>query len=210
MRASPIHRSKGWPRARWARAPGRPTSPAPRSSSQRITPPAASSQQALPPASSTVHLLDGVERREQLGLARAGRGAAHVDAARAPAASHHHRAAGGPARVAEMSRRRGRPRRRWNQSCRHGSQLPSRGEHARRVLHARARPSPSWCSESPNVISSTVRRFEVVAAGVLVGHADAAVQLDALLADEAHRLAELVFRLRLMARRRCAGAASPS
>ena len=33
--------------------------------------------------------------------------------------------------------------------------------------------------------------LEIVAADIFVGHADAAVQLDALLADEAHRLAEL-------------------
>src|SRR4029078_9739276 len=38
--------------------------------------------------------------------------------------------------------------------------------------------------------------LEVVARGVLVGDADAAVQLDALLADEPHRVAELNFRLR--------------
>ena len=46
-----------------------------------------------------VHLVDEVARHQQIGLARAGCRAAHVDAAGDAGFAQHHRAAGGPARV---------------------------------------------------------------------------------------------------------------
>jgi regulator of RNase E activity RraA len=61
---------------------------------------------------------------------------------------------------------------------------------------------------SPKAHLEHRQALEVVAGDVLVGDADAAVQLDALLADEAHRLAQLHPRL-AHARRRCVGG-SPS
>ena len=152
---------------RHARRPDR-RAPMPRSSSQRITPPAASRPKALPPASSTAcTLLDRVQRRQQLGLARAGRGAAHVDAGDGAVAREHDGAAGRAARVGEVAdreagdassqaaRRRSR-RRSGRRAC-----LRS-GEHAGRVLHARD-TSPRWCSVSPKVISMHRQALEVVA-----------------------------------------------
>ena len=52
-----------------------------------------------------VHLLDRVERRQQLGLARAGRGAADVDAADRAALGEDDGAAGRPARIGEVADR---------------------------------------------------------------------------------------------------------
>jgi hypothetical protein len=64
--------------------------------SQRITPDAASSPKALPPVSSTACTHSTVFRAQQIGLARAGRAAAHGSTPQVtPWGTEHHGAAGG-------------------------------------------------------------------------------------------------------------------
>lgn len=58
-------------------------------------------------------------------------------------------------------------------------------------MHGRYLKPSRWGSVAEGHLQLGQLR-EVVADDVLVGHADAAVQLNRLLADEAHRLAELV------------------
>ena len=85
-------------------APAPTGKPTPCSSSQRITPVAASRPQALPPASRMrVHAIDHVGRRQQVGFARAGRRAAHIDTRHCALARDHHAAAGGTPAVGEMA-----------------------------------------------------------------------------------------------------------
>ena len=74
-----------------------------------------------------------------------------------------------------------------------------RARHRPARLRRRRRPcpacapetSPRWCRRVAEGHLEHRQALEVVAADVLVGDADAAVQLDALLADEAHALAQL-------------------
>src|SRR6187402_2088309 len=71
---------------------------------------------------------------------------------------------------------------------------PSR-EHPGRVLHALADFAEVVQGVAPGQLEHR-QALEIVAGGVLVGDADATVQLDALLADEAHRGPELDLGLR--------------
>ena len=100
-----------------------------------------------------------------------------VHAADRALACHHHRAAGGPARVAEMADGEAGH---VDDGISHGfpfalslskgcawhtvgfDKLSPNGIQANTpaVSCMRAETSPSWCSESPNVISSTVRRLK--------------------------------------------------
>ncbi len=58
---------------------------------------------AAPGQQYRMHLFDHIAGREQVGLARARGGTAHVDAADRAGAREHHGAAGGPARVGEVA-----------------------------------------------------------------------------------------------------------
>ena len=98
-----------------------------------------------------VHLVDRVDRIEQLGLARARRRAAHVDSGDGAFAGDDHRAAGRPARVGEVADLeagdRGQPKRHPQ------AKTPA-------VVCIRRETSPSWYSVSPKVSSITVSRLK--------------------------------------------------
>src|SRR5436190_17449241 len=222
MRGSPTQRSNriaagtiGTTKGVAAPSAGAPmVAPMPRSSSQRMTPPAASRPNALPPARTTACTLsialtgssNSVSRvpgeaprtstpatapaRAITTVQPVGRRASVKWPTSRPATAVKPNAIGRSAGRAASSLA-APPRRAANATSVGASSL---GEHAGGRLHA-ARHLADLEQRVAEGHLDHRQALEVVARGVLVGDADAAVQLDALLADEAHRVAELHLRL---------------
>ena len=157
--ASPIHRSNSTAAGTIGTRAGPTCRPWPRSSSQRITPPAASRPKALPPVSSSACTCSTrLSRAQQVGLARAGRGAAHVDAADRALRAQHARCSrwGGGVSVKWPTRRPA------TSVIAPVKQLRIDAGHANTpaVSRMRALTSPRWCIVSPKLSSMTVRRLK--------------------------------------------------
>ena len=97
-------------------------------------------------------LVDGVDRREQLGFARTRGGAAHVDAADGAALGENDGATGRPARIGEVP----------DVQPGDGGQATGRSHQAKTpaVSCMRAETSPRWNMVSPKLSSITVRRLK--------------------------------------------------
>ena len=133
-----------------------------------------------------VHLVDRVDRM-RAARSRACPGAAPRTStpATAPSRGDHDRAAGRPARVGEVADLEAGD---GGQATRHRRRMPATVQAKTPAVSCiRARHLAELEQRVAEGHLDHRQPLEVVAGGVLVGDADAAVQLDALLADEAHR-----------------------
>src|SRR5450432_4750407 len=181
----------GLPLARF----GPTATPMPRSSSQRITPPAASRPKALPPASRMAWTFSTALIGASSSVSRVPGAAPRTSTPQTapPSASTTVQPVGRRASVkwpTESPATAVRPK-----DIKPSVRTTRSGKHAGSVLH----PRRDLAEMEHRVAEAHLdhgQALEIVAGRVLVGDADAAVQLDALLTDESHRLPELHLGLR--------------